>query len=417
MRALKALLLFTVLSLAPIQVAYGKIVAVVASLKGHAFTTYKGQTQTLKVGDHIHREAEVFTEIGAQLSLNDYYDHVYHLAGGGHIALYNNLLELKEGYLWVQSLKYDPLHGPLRVTTANGVVETTEGESIVSFDSYSGKTQLLAIKGNFVFKNALMEMKYLTLSEGQFSFIHNDHEEGRPRKATPIGYASYKKVTGLFDGVQPFGEAKPTGLKTRLSTVAKPKVAPKREVASTASNSAPENAFEAALAAQAGGAAYPGAVAGAPKSEKGKVIVLRLRDPASKEQSEKSLINYYQSKLKVMAKPKPKKKWRPSYQAKSGVPIKVFGAPKGSRRVPASVKKKPAVIKVTPGAKKVSTRSSKRASSRTPASLGQMLPKIKTNAFEGQMLKEYKNQMRHDQEVNDLIDQLKSIDMDYKKDY
>lgn len=427
MRALKVLFLFVVLSLAPIQVAYGKIVAVVSSLKGKAFTTYKGQTKMLKVGDHIHRQAEVFTEIGGQLSLNDYYDHVYHLAGGGHIALYNNLVELREGYFWVQSLKFDPLHGPLRVTTANGVVENREGECIVSFDGHSGKTQLLAIKGDFVFKNALMEMKNLTLGEGQFSFIHNDHEEGRPRRATPIGYASYQKVTGLFDGVQPFGEQKPTGLKTRLTTapdVQAPVAKPSEPARGVASSSGPENAFEAALLGKkvrkesgpsSNSVKYPGPVAGQAQANGGKITVLRLRDPASVKQSEENVMDYYQQKLKALNKPKPKKKWSPAYQAKSGVPVRVFGAKKSGQRLPASVRKKPAVIKVKPGSGAVSTK--KRASSRTPASLGKMLPKIKTNAFESQMLKQYKKQMRHDQEVNDLIDQLQSIDMDYKKEY
>lgn len=424
MRALKVLFLFVVLSLTPIQVAYGKIIAVVSSLQGKAFTTYKGQTKILKVGDHIQREAEVFTEIGGQLSLNDYYDHVYHLAGGGHIALYNNLVELREGYFWVQSLKYDPLHGPLRVTTANSVVENREGECIVSFDGHSGKTQLLAIKGDFVFKNALMEMKNLTLGEGQFSFIHNDHEEGRPRKATPIGYSSYQKVTGLFGGVQPFGEKKPTGLKTRLTTAPDPKAsaqaAPqtKREIASTPSGN-PENAFEAALMGKKPSSSnakkYPGPVADTAQTNNGKITVLRLRDPASKKQSEESVLNYYEEKLKALSRPAPKKKWSPTYQVKSGVPVKVFGAKKPGQRLPASVRKKPAVIKVKPGSGRVDTKKS--ASSRTPASLGKMLPKIKTNAFESQMLKQYKKQMRHDQEVNDLIDQLQSIDMDYKKEY
>lgn len=416
MRALKATILFLVLSLTPFQVAYGKIVAVVSSLKGTAFATHKGQTKILQVGDHIHRESEVFTEIGAQLSLNDYYDHVYHLSGGGHITMYNNLVELSEGYFWVQSLKYDPLHGPLRVTTANAIVENTQGESIISFDGHSGKTQLLAIKGSFVFKNAQMEMKNLTLSEGQFSFIHNEHEDGRPRKPTPIGYASYKKVTGLFDGVQPYGEKKPTGLKTRLTTAPDPKPAPvvkpaaNRAIASTPKVN-PENAFEAALM---GKKSYPGPSAHAAK-DGGKITVIRLRDPASVKQTEENVLDFYQAKLKALNNPKPKKKWRPAYQAKSGVPVKVFGAKKRGQRLPASVRKKPGMIKVKPGAGAVKTK--KRRSSRTPASLGKMLPKIKKNGFESQMLKQYKKQMRHDQEVNSLIDQLQSIDMDYKKDY
>lgn len=436
MRALKALILFVVLSLAPFHVAYGKIVAVVSQVKGNAFYTLNGQTKQIKAGDHLPHNAEIFTDMGAQLSLNDYYDHIYHLSGGGHLVVLNNLLELKEGYLWVQGLKYNEMHGPLRVTTANAVVENTEGECIVSFDVYTGKTQLLAIKGDFVFKNSLMEMMQLTLSEGQFSFIHNEHEEGRPRRPTPIGYASYQKVTSLFDGVEPFDKAKAQDvmkqMKTRLSTApstpapsATDKVEmPQRAVASEAPVKT-NAAFEAALAAKKGEPAakvYPGpkAIPEAHSDGPGKITVLRLRDPASEKAHQESVMNYYHSKIQELAKPKPKKKWKPEYGGKSGVPVRVFGKKykTHSQRNPASVgkTKKPGFISVNPGSKKVNTKKSQR-SSRTPASIGGMLPKIKTNAFESEMLKQYKHQMRHDQEVNELIDQLNSIDMDYKKDY
>lgn len=430
MRALKALLLFLVLSLAPFQIAYGKIVAVVSEVKGNAFYTHQGQTKQLKVGDHLPHTAEIFTDMGAQVSLNDYYDHVYHLAGGGHVVFLNNLVELKEGYLWVQGLKYDELHGPLRITSANAVVENREGECIVSFDVYTGKTQLLAIKGDFVFKNSLMEMMQLTLSEGQFSFIHNEHEDGRPRRPTPIGYASYQKVTGLFDGVEPFEKEKAERvarqMKTRLSTVPASSTAtqkaptmevPQRSIASE-SPVKTNDTFEAALAAKKGQAVYPGPKAQEATQDPGRVTVLRLRDPASEKAHEENLMEYYHNKVKELAKPAPKKKWRPTYSGKSGVPVRVFGAKKASQRVPASVKKdsKPGYISVEPGTQKVSTKT-KKASSRTPASIGGMLPKIKTNAFESEMMKQYKNQMRHEQEVNELIDQLQSIDMDYKKEY
>ena len=59
---------------------------------------------------------------------------------------------------------------------------------------------------------------------------------------------------------------------------------------------------------------------------------------------------------------------------------------------------------------------------RVPASIGSMAPKIKrhtgpANSFEGSLVEEYKRQMRHSNEVNELIDALKSYDNDYKKGY
>lgn len=409
MSVLKATVLFILLSFLPFQLAYGKIIAVVSKIEGNAFYTYQGKTYPIKDGAHLPVQAEIFTDMGAQLSINDYYDHVYHLAGGGHMIVHTNLIELKEGYLWVQSLNFDALRGPLRVTTANAVVENTVGESIVSFDVYTGKTQLLAIKGDFTFKNALMEMMELGLREGQFSFIHNEHEKGMPRKPTPIGYASYKKVTGLFRGIEPFNKDGGRNLKTRISTDSKTEdgiETPNRGVASTTAAIKTDDAFEAALAAKK---LNPEA------STAGSVTLIRLNDPISEKAHESSLLNYYEDKVKELAKPAPKKKWRPQYGGNSRVSVKIYGVKGNGNRLPASVKKeRPAVIKVTPGQKRVT---SKKASQRTPASIGGMLPKITTNAFESEILDQYKKQMRHDTEVNELIDQLQSIDMDYKKDY
>ncbi len=413
MSVLKATVLFILFSLLPFQLAYGKIVAVVSKIEGNGFYTYEGKTFPLKEGAHLPIQAEIFTDMGAQLSLNDYYDHVYHLAGGGHMIVHANLIELKEGYLWVQSLGFDPLRGPLRVMTANAVVENTLGESIVSFDVYTGKTQLLAIKGSFALKNALMERMELTLSEGQFSFIQNEHEEGRPRKPTPIGYSSYKKVTGLFNGVQPFDKDGAKNFKTRLTTAPREEdqiQTPNRGVASATPPVKTDAVFEAALASKKN-REYPGAGT----RERGKVTLLRLNDPEVKSAHQESVLSYYENKVKEMAKPAPKKKWRPKYNGANSVAVKVYGAKNQGNRVPASVKKqRPAVIKVTPGQKEVKT---KKVGRRTPASIGGMLPKIKTNAFESEIFNQYKKQMRHKTEVNDLIDQLQSIDMDYKKDY
>lgn len=383
--------------------SFAKIVAVVSKLQGKAFYSSEGKTHTLKEGMHIPDRAEIFTDLGAQVSINDYYDHVYHLSGGGQIVVYNNLVELKEGYLWMKSLAYDELKGPFRVTTPNAVVENQIGEGIVSFDVYTGKTQLLSIKGDFSFRNSLMENLGIGLSEGQFSFIHNEHEKGNPRRPTPIGYASYKKITGLFEGVEPFNKEEKVVRKTYLSTnppkdEVKPTF-PERGVASTPETKVKSNAlFDQALE----------------ERKQGKTTLIKLREPASEARHQQEVMQYYHSKVKELAKPKPKKRWTPSYQEKSGVPVKIYGYKKGSR-LPASVKSsKPAMVTVKPGKK---AQYQRKSSARMPASIGGMLPKVNNNAFESEMLKQYKSQMRHEQEVNDLIDQLQSVDMDYKKEY
>lgn len=381
-----------------------KVVAVVGEVTGNAFYSENGKTKPLSVGTHLSPQAEIFTEVGAQVSLNDYYDHIYHLSGGGHLVMHNNLIELKEGYLWVKSLAFDELRGPLRINTANSIVEVTKGEAIVSFDTYSGKTQALAVKGDFLLKNSLLENFMTVLGEGQFSFIQNEHEQGRPRKPTPIGYSSFQKITSLFKGVEPGKDSRAINQKTRMAHLGPVPNEASREVASVKVN----DSFEQALSVKRQGHEVGHEVG----HEAGKITVRKLRDPASVKAHQGVVKSYHQQKLDKMLAPKAKKKWRPSYDKGSNVSIRIFGSSK-STRVPASIKKasKPAYMVVKPGAKKVKTR--------TPASIGGMGPSINTgsSSFESELVDQYKNQMRHDKEVNDLIDQLRSVDMDYKKDY
>ena len=54
---------------------------------------------------------------------------------------------------------------------------------------------------------------------------------------------------------------------------------------------------------------------------------------------------------------------------------------------------------------------------RTPASVPQEVKSVKGTVFENQLMKAYQNQMRHKKELNGLIDELKSVDIDYQKEY
>lgn len=400
-----AIVAFNVASFA----ASNNVIVVVSEVKGNAFYSLGSTTKVLKAGMHLPAKAEVFTEIGSQVSFNDYYDHIFYLSGGAHLIVHPNLVELKEGYLWVKSLAYDALKGPLKVTTANSLVEHTKGEGIISFDTYSGKTQVLSIKGDFDLKNIRQEYQWTQVAEGQFSFIQNEYNDGAPRQSTPIGYASYKKVTSLFEGVDAFDKAKTeSSLKAYPSTATKRRVtvsspSTSRGIASVES----EDPFEQVLQAEKGES-----VTG---MNAGRTTVIKLRNPKREKALEKNLMKFYKSKVTELGSPKPKKKWSPTYSGKSDVKVTIFGrgethSPRTSSRMPASVR--PAQTNRT-----IKTYKKKY---RTPASIGMMVPSVntKTNGkFESELVDQYKKQMRHDQEVNDLIDQLKSVDMDYKKDY
>ncbi len=404
-----AIVVFNVASFAQSE----KLIVVVSEVKGNAFYSLGGSTKALKTGMHLPSETEVFTEVGSHVTFNDYYDHVFYLSGGAHLILYPNLVELKEGYLWIKALSYDALRGPLKVTTANSLIEHKMGEGILSFDTYSGKTQVLSIKGDFDLKNIRQELQWTQVTEGQFSFIQDEYNNGIPRKSTPIGYASFQKVTSLFSGVEAFEKGKiERTQKTYSSTVAKSIPVQKtqtptsRGIASVATS----DPFEQALQA---GSRAPIKQTYAESDSSGKITVLKLRDPKKEKEHEKDLLNFYHNKVTEMSKPKPVKKWTPTYSEKSGVKIKIFGSgtTESSARMPASVR--PAQTNRVSEMNK----NSYKKSARTPASIGGMAPTVNSGKFESELTKQYKNQMRHEQEVNELIDQLKSIDMDYKKDY
>ena len=105
------------------------------------------------------------------------------------------MIELTRGYLWIQSHANHQGH---RIQTANATIEYQKGESIVSFDHYAGKTQLLVIKGKVQLGNMLHQGMNVTVSDGKFSFVDNDYNDGVPRRPTSIGFSSFKNIKKYF---------------------------------------------------------------------------------------------------------------------------------------------------------------------------------------------------------------------------
>ena len=304
-----------------------KVIGVFSDVKGNAFITQNGKTVPVKTGMHIHKQAHIYTEEGAQVSFNDYYDHIYHLSGSANIILHPNLLELREGYVWIKSLSYDPLIGPFKITTGNGLVQYYQGDYIASFDSYTGKTQLLTVKGKSTLSNILREEATVAVNEGQFSFIKNELNDGSPRRATPIGFGSFKKVTSLFKidkKSQPV--ALPQKAVAKALPVPKAKVveAPvKRSIASF-----DKSAFEQALQK----VRRPDT-----PTPDGKVIFIPSKKTRKTAQKKKELASTYSSHLESLKTKTIVKKWRPSYQQKTGVSVNIYGAgSKGKEKISSS---------------------------------------------------------------------------------
>jgi hypothetical protein len=427
------------------QFTFASEVGIVSSKIGNAFYSYAGKTATLNVGDHLPVGSEVFTEEGAQVSLNDYFDHKYHLSGSGHIVLHKNLIELQQGYIWIQSL-IDPEAGTeFNVTTANAQLNYGKGEVVMSFDTHSEKTQVFAIKGRFTFQNVLQEHYKTEVREGDFSYIHNDYEQGHPRRATHLGRGSYNKIVSLFKGVSPLGKEdhlkRDRPNKPSMETL-------KRSLASVQKNMKTNDIFEQALKAQKEKSAPKEMSTGiAPSSKKmerrkmairpigpkadekkKEIVVLRQVEPEEEKMKVEELLKMYQSKVHMLAnKPRIKKKaWKPNRSKKSNVSIHIFGKKTypwrqkktKQKSYPIKAKSQMRTKKSYRSPSSVPSLSLHTETSHSPASVGGMVPKVKKrNSFDGGLVEQYKRQMRHEQEVNSLIDELKSVDMDYKKDY
>ena len=178
--------------------------AVVKQLKGNAFMIFDTKTQSLHTGDHIPLGAEVLTEEGTELTLANYFNHQFHTTGSCHLKVGKKSTVLLEGYLWFRALNQGR-GGPLSfdVKTANGIVQYNDTEGIISFDPGNGKTQYLNLRGNNVFFNKVRPGPQYEVSTGMFSFIHNKHNRGIPKRPAPIGIKPYKKLMALFENIRP----------------------------------------------------------------------------------------------------------------------------------------------------------------------------------------------------------------------
>jgi len=410
---IKALLFCFFIVFQGVKVGWSKSkkLAVVDDIRGHAFLVQEGKTKQLRVGDFLNDFSEIITEEGAQVSFSDFYDHQYHLSGSGHVKILNKMIELVRGYFWVQS--YRPTKIPFMVQTANSFVKYYDGEAIISFDSFSGKTQIMVVKGDFRIGNILHKERHfdVDVADGEFSFVDNEFDSGNPRKTTRVGYSSFQKVLTLFVDVKPLD--KDNDLYREIKRIPKKqkvalKVARRQAIGKMDRDSILTKYIQEKVPHVKN-----------KKITKDKFIYLRL-DRKSYGKGTKVFRRYYSNILKKINKEKKKKKvvkFRPNYKKKSGVPIYIF-APRVHFPVSG---KKIRRGKMGPG-KKAKGRYSKKM--KRQAKIKRVYKKrsrqqLKTDKsdFEKTLVNEYKNQMRHSDEVNSLIEDLKSYEQDFKKNY
>ena len=175
----------------------------VTDVQGNVFVIRGKKTYPLRVGSRVEDFDEILTETDAGIAFSDYYGHYFFLSGSAHLKVYNRMIELKRGYLWLKNKKD---RFSYTAKTANASLSYDAGEGILSFDSYAGKTQFLNIQGNFNFGNILQKEITTPVREGFFTYLDNKLENGVPRRPTPIGYDSYKKIVSLFQELNPAEE-------------------------------------------------------------------------------------------------------------------------------------------------------------------------------------------------------------------
>ena len=325
--------------------AFCRPIGIVKSIKGRAFIFEKGEIIEATQGMSLSDFSSLSTEVGSQISISDYHDRVFHLSGQGNITFMKNLIELKSGYLWIQS------SGPTTdvvLKTSNSQIVFNQGEGIVNYDSVKQKTQILVMSGYFDIANIEQSLLSERVQAGSFSFVQNNYENGTPRKSTPVGKSSYMKIVSLFENVEPIQKELVFG--GRVTSYESQKIE-KKPARFLASNSSPEDV---------------------------------LVDPLP----EAKMIEKEFNKLNI----KKKKKVIPTHPVK----INIF-RPLGVNVSKASTQ----MVKVE----------------RSPSSIAPVKIEIKQDQFEQDLIQQYKTQQKHDENLNELINDLDSYKQDYNTNY
>lgn len=387
-----------ILGLFFIENLWAKSVIMVSSLKGNAFASLMGRTWTLEGGEYLEDFTEILIEEGTQVTLSDYHQHKFHLSGSAHVKIINKVLELKRGYLWVQSSSDD--HEDFAIHTANSTISyKNKAEAIISFDNASGKSQILVIGGFFSMRNLIRNEINQVIPAGHFSFIENHYNQGYPRTPTPVGQSSFKNVMNLFLEIHPLQEeerALVSGVHVK-NTVTKGS----RHLASVKPKSV--------------------AAHHRPAKHEGKIIFLKRKNHQSASIDVKGLLEEDLKRINRKNRRKDSHSTshshtRRSLAHKAPVRVKIFGLKQPSGVVAGLQTHANAAHKVNSHKHTIdpsSGHSPERGGNRSPASSGT----LQRQDFEASLQEQQKIQTRHPEEMNQLIQDLESVKQDFETQY
>jgi hypothetical protein len=345
------------------SLAWSKPVARVIAVKGNVFLMNEsGNSELVVKQQHLEDFSDLLVEDGAEITFTDMYEHIYHLSGGTHVKLLDRVVELRNGYIWLQNAHST---ASVQVQTSNAVGEFQKGEFIVSYVPTTSKTSLLVLNGEAKFFNSAEEELQQNVASAQFSFIDPEYENGSPRTPTAIGYDSFHQIVSLFTvkpqtaGVEKFYAVAPEVKKEAQNETA----VVKREIASVTT-----------------------------RVELKKTIFIPMKSETSRSVASVAPVVAPDEALSYYKKMQNKKK-------NVAAPIIVFG----SRKV-APVVKTSAPVRKT-------------ASYPAQIAPAPVKPQIEDDEFTKSFRRNYQQQPKHSNEVNRLIDELESYSSEYRKKY
>lgn len=329
---------------------YSKPLGLIKHSVGNVFVFNNGELVEGQPGVVLEDFSTVTTEVGGQVTIVDYFDREYHLSGSGSLAFLKNLIELKRGYLWIQSnAKTDEVV----LKTTNAQITFTHGEGIISYDQENDKTQLLTISGYFDLSNIERAFSSERVQSGNFSFVDGKYDNGIPRRPTPVGKNSYLKVVSLFRNVEP--KRKDLILGGEIVTIK----------------------------------------TSMPVEKTGRTIASIETEVKESQQSNKNIAEDLMKKELVKINSKFKVKKLKTHPVKVNIfwpdKMNLSYKTKNIDRVPASIP--------------------------TINSYKKSAPITTPTSFEKDLIQEYKNQQKHDKELNNLINELDSYKQDYNTNY
>ena len=383
--------------------SHGATTFFVDKVHGKAFVQKGDEIIELKQFMEIPDGVDIFTEVGASLSYRDQFDHAFHLSGAARARLDAHMVELKSGYLLIQSRSFQLPH---KVMTANSQTIFKDGEYVISFDPFVGKTQTLVIRGEAKLANILRPKLGVQIQNAQFSFIKNDFEDGTPRVSTQIGYSSYEKIMALFNGVRFFDKSEFERMKSIAYQRHQDNQKRRRSLASDIDKKPVVFIQDDQI------------VEVTPKKETKK----SHSEDYLKQMQKKQLADRRTLQEKKARKMAPRVFKKPK---KSNVKMRIFGGlPKGvsaprmprKRKVETVMKNRPRVVKKKNSKKMAQEIKNMRVPANTKANSGAW-SNGSSNLFEKSLNRQENGQKRHSDSKLKLIEELQNYSQDYEKDF